>query len=86
MELTLPRPIVSAQALIREMETEGLLDYLHELGTVAQDDPHYTGAEIYNQVQAIKSQYRQLTGTDLTADSPGLTIAAAAILHACAAA
>lgn len=62
------------------MDTEELLGYLHELGTVAQDDPHYTGGEIYNQVQAIKKQYRRLTGRDIAINTPGVSIAAAAIL------
>lgn len=76
------KPRVSTDALIREMEIEGLLDFLHELGTVAQDDAHYTGAGIYNHVQAVKRQYKQLTGKELTIDTPGLTIAAGAMVAA----
>lgn len=74
---------VTPIALIREMDADELLGHLHHLGTAAQNDAHYTGAEIYNQVQAVKQQYRQLTGQQIAINTPGMSIAGAAMLVSC---
>lgn len=73
---------VSQNALIREMDTDELMLHLHELGTTLQDEPQYTGAWYYDQVQQVKKQYRQLNNEELTRDTPGLTIAASAMVSA----
>lgn len=71
---------VTPYALIREMDSDELMQYLHGLGTAQDCMGHETSAHYLNQVQRVKAQYRQLTGKELTPDTPGLTIAAAAML------
>lgn len=73
---------VTPYALIREMDADELLNYLHTLGTAQDCVAHHTQAHFLQQVQRVCTQYRQLTGEELTTDTPGLTVAAGAMLYA----
>lgn len=69
--------VVSNQSRIREMSAEELLDELQHMGEV----PDTTGAWP-DHVRLIRACYRQITNTELTIETPGITIAQAAILKA----
>ena len=68
---------VSANALIREMDTCELLEHLHGLACIEDA----TG-QVLQQVTMIRQQYLQLTGQELNEHTPGLTISELALLLA----
>lgn len=74
--------IVTNKAIIREMDAEELVQYLHELGTAQECMSHETSVFLLQQVQEVRRQYRHITGQELSTNTAGLTIAASAMVHA----
>lgn len=68
---------VSTQAIIRDMDADEVLNFIaHLSGT---EDP--TGEHMHL-VNLAKQQYRQLTNTELTPNTPGISIAVASMVAA----
>lgn len=67
---------------IAEMNKAELLQHLYYLGTEQECNSPETVAFVLQQVKEVRNRYKVVTGHNLTTDTPGLSIASVAVVHA----